>query len=134
MKIIDLLKALTEKFTPMDDNDREKLHNNAVTVYAKEIIAIEDIEKHNILAAEFNVNKTKEIEKGTVESMQIKKLSIVQKILKILEHPFARYAIAISFIFLVPYIKDLMAGRKKEEDNGADDLQAFMEFRRMSRN
>lgn len=134
MRIYQLFHAIIEKFVPMDDKSKLELQNGAVTSYDKIKVESENIKEQIVKAQEYNEKNKKKIEAGEMEKMPSPQLKLKHKAIDLLEQWWIRYIIATAFIFIVPYVKNWINGEMHRMEDGpgegADDFQAFLEFRR----
>jgi hypothetical protein len=123
----------------MSQVESAKLQQDSNNWYTDQMKKLEEKELHNQMvdeAIKANIDNPEFVPSAKLE------LSLQDKVFKILSAWWMRYVFAAAFIFLLPYLKDIingMSSRKDddEDDDGAmdedDEFQEYLAFKRFKR-
>ncbi|MGN6437533.1 MAG: hypothetical protein ACTHMM_13415 [Agriterribacter sp.] len=131
MRIYELFQKLIERFVPVDKTSNNELSLEAANSYMQIKHDYERIIQENQKNIEWNNENPDAENKKPVVSLTMK-----HKIIQFLEQWYIRYLLAASYIFLVPKLKEIMAGKAMSEDgdedeeDGANEFEEFKAFQR----
>lgn len=133
MRIYELFQKLIERFVPVEKSSQNELQLEAANSYMKIKHEYENIIAQNQKNIEWNNENPDAEEKKPVVSLTLK-----HKAIQFLEQWWIRYIIAASYIFLVPKLKQIMAGQTEsdlegEEDDSVNDFEEFKAFQRFKK-
>lgn len=114
MRIYNLLHELVNKFAPMDEIQGNQMLNDATNYYANILQELKDVEEHNVYVTNYN---SSESDKPDFVAKMLKPVTPKLKLVKSMEHVFARYGFAIGYMILVPMIQRFMNGVSDEEED-----------------
>lgn len=124
MRIFKLVHQITSRFADMDESELNDLYGEAQHDYKEALARAKAKEISNTKRATAIAKNNDNPQDGFVPPKE-EKFTVADRAVLLAEKWYVRYGIAISYIVIVPLIRDYMNGG---EDMGQDEESEMMEF------